>query len=100
MADQFDSPVDIAGEDMGRPGLGQMAAAVGTALLLLGLFNAHALAAWADALPPGPLAERILPVAQGLAARMAPLDAPRAALHDRWEAAKAARWPGQPPEPQ
>lgn len=98
MADDFDSPVDIADE---APGLAGLAMAMAVALILLTLFNAHALAAWADTLEPGPRTARIAAAAHGLADATAALDGPRAALHDGWEQVKAARWPGQadPAEP-
>jgi|JI8StandDraft_2_1071088.scaffolds.fasta_scaffold04492_6 hypothetical protein len=104
MADAFDSPIDIDVETPAKAlsGLAQMAAAVGVATLLLLLFNAHALAAWADGLAPGTRTEAISRAAQALLARTQArgLDAPRAVLNGRWEEAKAlkwtGRWPGQP----
>lgn len=97
MADDFDSPVDIAAPEQGLSGLGQLGVAAGIALFLLALGNAHALAAWADGLEPGARSARIGAAAHGLAdaTAAAGLDAPRAALHDGWDQVKAARWPGQ-----
>ena len=97
MAEDFDSPVDIATDDHGLSGLGLLAVAMAIALLVLALFNAHALAAWADTLEPGDRSARIGAVAHGLADTTAEqgLDGPRAALHDEWETVKAARWAGQ-----
>jgi hypothetical protein len=97
MADDFTSPVDIEASADGLPGLGQLAVALGLALILLGLFNAHALAAWADGLTPGPRTAPVAAAAHDLADRLAArgLDTPRAVLHDAGEQAKAARWPGQ-----
>lgn len=97
MAEHFDSPVDIAAAQTGLSGLWLLGVAAGMALFVLALFNAHALAAWADALEPGERAARIGTIAHGLAEKTAAqgLDGPRAALHDGWEQVKAARWPGQ-----
>jgi hypothetical protein len=97
MADRFDSPVDVGSDDGGLSGLGQMAVAVGIALFTLAMLNAHALAAWADGLPPGQRGARIGAAARQLADQTAArgFDAPRAALHERWDKVKAARWPDQ-----
>jgi len=97
MAEDFDSPVDVATAEQGLSGLGLLAVAMGLALFVLALFNAHALAAWADTLEPGERAARIGAAAHGLADTTAArgLDGPRAALHDEWETVKAARWAGQ-----
>lgn len=97
MAEDFDSPVDVATDDQGLSGLGQLAVAMALALFVLALFNAHALAAWTDTLEPGERSARIGAVAHGLADTTAArgLDGPRAALHDEWETAKAARWASQ-----
>jgi len=97
MADEFDSPVDIAGDEQGLSGLGLLAVAMGVALFVLAMLNAHALAAWADGLEPGARAARIGAVAHGLADATAArgLDGPRAALHDEWNRVKAARFSGQ-----
>jgi hypothetical protein len=97
MAEDFDSPVDIATAEVGLSGLWLLGVAMGVALFVLALFNAHALAAWADTLEPGERSARIGAAAHGLASKTAArgLDGPRAALHDEWETVKAARWPGQ-----
>jgi hypothetical protein len=97
MAEDFDSPVDIATDDQGLSGLGLLAVAMAVALFVLTLLNAHALAAWADTLEPGAQSARIGTVAHGLADATAAqgLDGPRAAMHDEWETVKAARWAGQ-----
>lgn len=97
MADQFDSPVDVEAGDQGLSGLGLMVVAVGIAVFTLALFNAHALAAWADGLEPGARSARIGSVAHGLADQTAArgLDGPRAALKQQWDRIKAARWPDQ-----
>ncbi len=97
MAEEFDSPVDIATDDQGLPGVGQLIVAIAVAAYVLLLWNAHALAAWTDGLEPGPLSARAGAIAHALADKTAAagMDAPRAALHDEWERVKAARWPGQ-----
>ena len=99
MADAFDSPIDIAAEapPTALSGLAQMAGAVGIAVVLLLLFNAHALAGWADALEPGPRTERVNAAAQALAQQTEArgLDRPRAALNDQWDRLKGLRWSGQ-----
>lgn len=98
MADAFDSPIDIAADVPATSvsGLAQMATAVGIATLLLLLFNAHALAGWADALSPGPRTQAVNAAVQGLYNRTQArgLDAPRAILHGQWERVKLLRWPG------
>lgn len=99
MADAFDSPIDIDAEAQPSAlgGLAQMATAVGIATLLLLLFNAHALAAWADALSPGPHTQAVNATVQGLYSRTQArgFDGPRAALNGEWERVKALRWSGQ-----
>ncbi|WP_372915083.1 hypothetical protein [Sandarakinorhabdus sp.] len=97
MADPFDSPVDVEADDAGLSGLAQMAAALVFALVTLAVLNAHAFAAWADALEPGTRSARIGAVADGFADRTAAggLDVPRAALNAGWNRVKAARWPNQ-----
>lgn len=97
MADQFDSPVDVEADDSGLSGLGQMVVAVGVAVFTLAMFNAHALAAWADGLEPGARSARISAVAHALASKTdaAGMDRSRAVLHGTWERVKAARWPDQ-----
>lgn len=97
MADQFDSPVDVAADAQGVPGLTQMVTAVGLALFTVAMLNAHALAAWADGLEPGARTAAIATVAHGLADRTAErgFDAPRRALKSTWDQAKALRWRGQ-----
>jgi hypothetical protein len=101
MADQFDSPVDVAMEvaanDHHVPGLTYMVMTVGVALFTVAMLNAHALAAWADGLEPGVRTARIATVAHGLADRTAArgFDAPRAAIKSTWDRAKARRWRGQ-----
>ena len=97
MAEEFDSPVDIEGDEQGLSGLGLLAVGMGVALVVLALLNAHALAAWADGLEPGARSARIGAAAHGLADATAArgLDGPRAALHDEWNRVKAARWAGQ-----
>jgi hypothetical protein len=97
MADQFDSPVDVAAEATGVSGLAQLAMAVGVALVVLVLLNAHALAAWADGLTPSVRSEPVAALSHDLAdaTAAAGLDAPRAALKAEWDKAKAGRWAGQ-----
>jgi len=98
MADQFDSPVDVeAAAADGVSGLGQLAVAVGVAVLVLAMFNAHALAAWADGLTPSARSAVVVAVSHDLADATAAqgLDAPRMAMKMQWDHAKAARWRGQ-----
>jgi hypothetical protein len=97
VADQFDSPVDVDADEAGLPGLGHMVVAVGVAVFTLVMFNAHALAAWADALEPGARSARISAVAHALASKTAAagMDRPRDLLHGTWERVKAGRWPDQ-----
>lgn len=100
MAEPFDSPVDVTASERGLSGLALMGLAVSIAALLLLLFNAHALAAWADGLAPGARSARIGSLAHGVADATAGLDGPRAGLHQHWLKLKAARWPGQTDEDQ
>lgn len=99
MADAFDSPIDIDAEAQpaALSGPAQMATAVGIATVLLLLFNAHALAAWADTLSPGPRTQSVNAAAQGLYSRTQErgFDAPRAGLNGQWERMKALPWPGR-----
>lgn len=94
MASKFESPVDVDAAEAGLPGLAQMAIAIATALLVLTLGNAHALAAWADGLEPGARNARIAVFAHGLADQTAALglDGPRSALKAQWDRAKSLRW--------
>lgn len=94
MADQFDSPVDVEADVAGVSGLTQMAVAVGVAVFVLAVLNAHALAAWADGLVPSARNAAVVAASHDLADRTAArgLDAPRAAIKAQWDAAKAARW--------
>ncbi len=76
-----------------------MTGVIATATLFLAVFNAHAIGGWFDELPPSPLTEPLRrPIAQWAAttARLG-LDAPRAAVRSRWEAAQAARFGGESP---
>jgi hypothetical protein len=97
MADSFESPVDVGGETppTALSGLAQMMTAVGIATFTLLLLNAHALAGWAEALPPdartAPIVQATARLAQTTAARG--LDRPRAALKQGWDRVKAAEWP-------
>jgi hypothetical protein len=97
VADQFDSPVDVEAGEQGLSGLGQLAVALGVAVFMLALLNAHALAAWADGLEPGARTARIGSIAHGLADQTAArgFDGPRAALKQQWDRVKAARWADQ-----
>lgn len=97
MAQQFDSPVDVAADVAGISGLAYMAASAAVALLYAALLNAHALAAWADGLTPSARTAVIVTLSHDLADRTAAggLDGPRAAMKAQWDTAKAAVWPGQ-----
>ncbi|WP_353217333.1 hypothetical protein [Sandarakinorhabdus sp.] len=97
MASKFDSPVDVDADAAGLPGLAHMAIVLGTALLVLMLGNAHALAAWADGLEPSARSAQIAVFAHGVADQTAALglDGPRAALKSRWDNAKRLRWDDQ-----
>ena len=97
MADQFDSPVDVEAGEQGLSGLGQLAFALGVAVFMLALLNAHALAAWADGLEPGARTARIGSIAHSLADQTAArgFDGPRATLKRQWDEIKAARWADQ-----
>ena len=94
------SPVLVAPDpvDGARP-FAWMSTIIVTATLFLALFNAHAIAAWFDELPPSPYTEPLrAPIAAwaGLTERLG-FDAPRAAVRSRWEAAQAARFEGEQP---
>ena len=89
--------MDVEADDQGLSGLAQMAVAVGIAVFMLAMLNAHALGAWADGLEPDARTARISAVAHGLADQAAThgLDELRAALKQQWDRVKAARWPDQ-----
>jgi hypothetical protein len=94
------SPVQVAPDpvDSVRP-WAWMTTIIATATLFLGLFNAHAIAAWFDELPPSPYTEPLrAPIAAWAAttARLG-LDTPRAAVRSRWEKAQAARFGSEQP---
>lgn len=97
--DPFESPVDVEAlvPPTALPGAQQMMVTVGMAAFALLLMNAHALAGWTAAQPPGSRAAAFDPAAQLLASRTAArgFDAPRAAIKSGWEQARAARWPAQ-----
>ncbi|KQM12917.1 hypothetical protein ASE73_13090 [Sphingomonas sp. Leaf24] len=71
-----------------------MTGVIATATLLLSVFNAHAIGAWFDELPPSPLTEPLrAPIASWVALTgKLGFDAPRAAVRRRWGAAQAARF--------
>jgi len=72
---------------------------IATTTLFLGLFNAHAIGAWFDELPPSPVTEPLrAPIASWVAStgRLG-FDAPRAAVRKQWDAAQAARFGKEQP---
>ncbi|WP_242416691.1 hypothetical protein [Sphingomonas panni] len=94
------SPVQVAPDpvDAVRPWR-WMTTIIATATMFLALFNAHAIAAWFDELPPSPYTEPLrAPIAAwaGFTERLG-FDAPRAAVRRRWEAAQAARFGAEQP---
>ncbi|KQM28110.1 MULTISPECIES: hypothetical protein [unclassified Sphingomonas] len=94
------SPVQVASDpvDGVRP-WAWMTTIIATATLFLGLFNAHAIAAWFDELPPSPYTEPLRAPIAAWAATTAwlGLDTPRAAVRSRWEKAQAARFGSEQP---
>ncbi|MGN5374530.1 hypothetical protein [Sphingomonas hankookensis] len=71
-----------------------MTMVIAVATLFLGVFNAHAIAAWFDELPPSRHTEPLrAPIATWAVttARLG-LDAPRAVVRTQWEKAQAARF--------
>lgn len=89
------SPVDLAPDPVDASRAGAWTGgviAVATAVLLL--LNAHALGGWFDDLPPSRTSERLAPAVAGIVGVTARsgLDAPRAALRARWQAAKSVRF--------
>lgn len=76
-----------------------MTGTIATATLFLGVFNAHAIGAWFDELPPSPVTEPLrAPIASwvALTTRLG-FDAPRTAVRKRWEAEQAARFGTEQP---
>ncbi len=71
--------------------------AVATSFLML--TNAHAIQSWFDERPPGSITEPLRAPIRGWSAltARAGLDAPRAALRRRWQAAEAARFGKEQP---
>ena len=67
---------------------------IATATLFLALTNAHAIQGWLDERPPGSITESLRAPIRGWSAltAQAGLDAPRAALRRRWQAAEAMRF--------
>ncbi len=94
------SPVQVAADpvDTARP-FAWMTTIIATATLFLALFNAHAIAAWFDELPPSPYTEPLRAPIATWAATTARLgfDSPRAAVRSRWEAAQAVRFGSEQP---
>ncbi|MDJ0278504.1 hypothetical protein QLH51_17035 [Sphingomonas sp. 2R-10] len=76
-----------------------MTTVIAVATLFLGVFNAHAIAAWFDELPPSPYTEPLRAPIAAWAATTARLgfDTPRAAVRTRWEKAQAARFGSEQP---
>jgi hypothetical protein len=68
--------------------------AIAVAALFLTLTNAHAIQGWFDERPPGSITEPLRAPIRGWSAltARAGLDAPRAALRRRWQAAEAMRF--------
>lgn len=94
------SPVQVAPDpvDAVRPWR-WMTTIIATATLFLAVFNAHAIAAWFDELPPSPYTEPLRAPIAAWAAATARLgfDAPRTAVRSRWQAAQAARFGSEQP---
>ena len=76
-----------------------MTTVIASAGLFLALFNALAIAAWFDELPPSPHTEPLRAPIAAWAATTARwgLDTPRAAVRGRWEKAQAARFGSEQP---
>ncbi|MEH3039840.1 MAG: hypothetical protein PGN21_07235 [Sphingomonas paucimobilis] len=94
------SPVLVAPDpvDGVRP-FAWMTTIIATTALFLAVFDAHAIAAWFDELPPSPYTEPLRAPIAAWAATTARLgfDAPRAAVRGRWQAAQAARFGSEQP---
>ena len=94
------SPVLVAADPVDRVAPWRwMTTVIVTATLFLGVFNAHAIAAWFDELPPSPYTEPLrAPIAAWAATTgQLGLDAPRAAVRAWWEKAQAARFGSEQP---
>lgn len=95
MPHETPSPVDLPGPTLvgGRP-LAWASMVIAIATLFLLLTNAVSLDDWANDLTPSPAQARLAEVTgwwRGVTDQIG-LGAPRAALHDRWKAAEAARF--------
>lgn len=92
------SPIDLPGAMRLGPGdLRRASVTIAIATLFLSLTNAVSLRDWIDQQRPGPLQSAAASAADawvGFTDRVG-LGTPRAALHDRWKKAEAARWAGQ-----
>lgn len=92
------SPIDLRGDlpGVGRP-LPWASEIVATASLVLLLFNAGAVAGWANELAPSRLTEPAIAAADGWHGftRRLGLDRPVEAMRARWREAQAARFAGQ-----
>jgi len=73
--------------------------AIATAALFLALTNAHAIQGWFDERPPGSITEPLRGPIRAWSTLTAGLglDAPRAALRKRWQAAETVRFDSERP---
>jgi hypothetical protein len=90
-------PGDVSG--VGRP-LRWASEIVATASLILLLFNAGAVAGWANELEPGPLTVPAIAAADGWHGftRRLGLDRPVETMRGRWREAQSARFAGTEPQ--
>lgn len=99
MPRETQSPIDLPGAVRLGPGdLRRASVTIAVATVFLLLTNAVSLRDWIDERRPGPLQSAAASAADawvGFTGRVG-LGTPRAALHDRWKHAEAARFAGQP----
>ena len=95
-----DSPIPEAPDDpiAQARALRWAATVIATAALFLLVFNATAIASWADGLKPSEASAQLAVVSSAwrdATARIG-LTAPRGLVHDAWAKARAITWNGQP----
>jgi hypothetical protein len=97
--DSYEFPADIGGDD--DPGaLRWTATVIAVTAGLLALFNAQALTGWAEDLPPGPAAMKLVAAATAWEDATGSLGLPHARMHKAWKQVERAEWTPRPPEVQ
>jgi hypothetical protein len=97
--DSYEFPTDVGDDD--DPGaLRWTATVIVVTAGLLALFNAQALAGWAEDLPPGPTSLKLVAATTAWEDTTGSLGLPHAKLHKAWKQVERAEWTPRAPEVQ